>query len=80
MCIYYHIYLVINRCFSLPNSPQNLDPSYKAAVDFWDCFMERKTFVILRDCFMKRKTFVILTAEIFWIDEHVWENPHLIVL
>ena len=36
----------MGRGFSLPNSPKDLAPSYKTALDLWYCFGKGKTGII----------------------------------
>ena len=41
----HHISSVISKFFFFQNNPKTLEPSYKMALDFWDC-LEGKTNLI----------------------------------
>ena len=44
-----HLKFCYNTSFTFLNNPNDLDPSYKMAVDFWNCFEMKKLGLITEE-------------------------------
>ena len=58
--------------FTLPENPKGLDLSYKADLDFCDCFeMEKNSFFVI---VLKWKKICLITEEIWYFENAVLLN------